>query len=166
MIQTRTLAVADWPLWRELRLSALAEAPHAFGSTLARWQGEGDSAERWRARLATENSHHVLATAQGRPVGMASGMPTQTPGTAELMSMWVSPTVRGRGVGDLLIADVERWARGRHLDTLRLAVFPDNTAALALYRRAGFIPSGERDRQLPSGPAQELVMTKRSREAW
>ena len=161
MIETHRLAVDDWPLWREVRLAALAEAPHAFGSTLAQWQGEGDHPERWRARLATEGSHHVLALTEGRPVGMASGMPTDDPGAAELMSMWVSPTVRGQGAGDLLIADVEHWARERHLETLRLAVFPDNTAALALYQRAGFTPSGERDRQLPNGPTQELVMTKR-----
>lgn len=31
MIETRTLAVSDWPLWREVRLAALAEAPYAFG---------------------------------------------------------------------------------------------------------------------------------------
>lgn len=92
---------------------------------------------------------------------MASGMPTDTPGTSELMSMWVSPTVRGQGAGDLLIADVERWARAHHLNTLRLAVFPTNTAALTLYQRAGFTPAGERDRHLPTGPTQELVMAKR-----
>ena len=41
----------DWQLWRELRLAALAEAPDAFGSTLAEWSGAGDTEQRWRTRL-------------------------------------------------------------------------------------------------------------------
>ncbi|PZG66474.1 GNAT family N-acetyltransferase, partial [Streptomyces sp. NTH33] len=31
-------------------------------------------------------------------------------GACELRSVWVSPQARGRGVGDRLIAAVERWA--------------------------------------------------------
>lgn len=46
----------DWPIWRELRLAALAEAPQAFGSRLADWQGEGDREERWRDRLSIPGS--------------------------------------------------------------------------------------------------------------
>lgn len=41
----------SWRMWRELRLAALAEAPNAFGSTLAEWSGAGDTEQRWRARL-------------------------------------------------------------------------------------------------------------------
>jgi hypothetical protein len=52
MLELRTLESDDWRLWRELRLGALAEAPHAFGSTLAEWQGPGDREERWRSRLS------------------------------------------------------------------------------------------------------------------
>lgn len=53
MLQLRVLAPEDWRLWRGLRLEALREAPYAFGSKLADWQGDGDTQERWRDRLAT-----------------------------------------------------------------------------------------------------------------
>ncbi|MFD9791487.1 GNAT family N-acetyltransferase [Streptomyces sp. NPDC059070] len=45
----------------------------------------------------------------GLPVGMASGVPGEGAESVELISMWVSPSARGRGVGDHLIRAVERW---------------------------------------------------------
>ncbi|WP_226874350.1 GNAT family N-acetyltransferase [Microbispora sitophila] len=87
MIELRVLSEDDWPIWRGLRLAALAEAPQAFGSTLSEWQGEGDREERWRARLAIPGSHNVIAMIDDRPVGMVSGIPAETTGEAELISL-------------------------------------------------------------------------------
>ena len=87
MIELRTLTPDDWPTWRELRLAALADAPYAFGSRLADWQGDGDRAERWRARLEMPGSYNVVAVLDGRPVGMITGVPGDEPGVAELISM-------------------------------------------------------------------------------
>ncbi|HEX5569527.1 MAG TPA: GNAT family N-acetyltransferase, partial [Streptomyces sp.] len=60
MIEIRTVTSDDWALWRELRLAALTEAPHAFGSRLADWQGAGDREERWRARLDIPGARHFV----------------------------------------------------------------------------------------------------------
>jgi hypothetical protein len=70
VLALRTLAPEDWPVWRGLRLAALAEAPYAFGSTLADWQGTGDREERWRARVQIPGSHNVVAVLDGQPVGL------------------------------------------------------------------------------------------------
>jgi ribosomal protein S18 acetylase RimI-like enzyme len=156
VIELRTLGPDDWPAWRELRLAALTEAPHAFGATLAEWQGDGDRERRWRERLS--DSHNVLASVDGRPVGMASGVPLG--GRTELISMWVSPTARGLGVGDRLIADIARWAADRRAAALYLSVKPDNTAAIALYARNGFVDTGERGDLLPDGVRREIVMAR------
>jgi ribosomal protein S18 acetylase RimI-like enzyme len=69
---------------------------------------------------------------------MASGVPTAEDGVAELISMWVSPAARGHGVGNDLIAGIERWARRSRAQILRLCVMRDNERAIALYRRNGF----------------------------
>ncbi len=53
VIEVRVVTADAWRAWRQLRLSALAQAPAAFGSTLAQWSGPGDIEERWCARLAT-----------------------------------------------------------------------------------------------------------------
>lgn len=160
MIELRFLGPDDWPVWRDLRLAALAEAPYAFGSTLAQWQGDGDREERWRDRLAIPGSRNVVAAGADGPVGMASGVPGGQPDAAELISMWVSPAARGRGVGDLLIAEIARWAARRGATVLRLSVMPDNRAAAALYERHGFQDTGEPGDLLPDGVRREVVMAK------
>jgi ribosomal protein S18 acetylase RimI-like enzyme len=160
VIELRVLTPDDWPAWRELRLAALAEAPYAFGSRLADWQGEGDRGERWRARLDIPGSHNLLAVIEGRPVGMASGVPTDDRGVVQLISMWVHPLARGRGVGDQLVGAVERWARHVRADVLRLAVAKGNEAAAALYRRNGFHPTGVPGDPMLDGMRREQIMAK------
>jgi hypothetical protein len=83
VIKLCVLSPDDWPLWRRLRLAALAEAPYAFGSRLADWQGDGDRAERWRDRLALPGSYNVVALLDEQPAGMASGVPADEPGVVE-----------------------------------------------------------------------------------
>ncbi|MDT0469467.1 GNAT family N-acetyltransferase [Streptomyces gibsoniae] len=160
MIELSSLGPDDWPVWRELRLAALTEAPYAFGSTLAEWQGQGDREERWRARLGIPGSRNVVAVWQDGPVGMVSGVPAEHPDVAELISLWVSPRVRGQGVGDLLIEEIARWAVRRDARTLRLSVMPDNRAAIALYERHGFKDTGELGDLSPDGVRRELVLAK------
>jgi ribosomal protein S18 acetylase RimI-like enzyme len=156
--EIRVLVPDDWKTWRELRLIALEEAAYAFGSRLADWQGDGDREERWRARLEIPGQH-LVAMLDGRPVGIASGVPTDDAGVAELISMWVHPTARGKGVGDELIRAVERWARATGAAVLRLTVMDGNAAAAALYERNGFRYTGELGDVLADG-RRELVMFK------
>ncbi|MGC4756445.1 GNAT family N-acetyltransferase [Micromonospora trifolii] len=160
MIEIRVLSSDDWPAWRELRLAALTEAPGAFGSRLADWQGDGDREQRWRDRLSIPGSHNLVATLGGRPVAMSSGVPTADPLTMDLISMWVHPDARGRGVGDRLLDEVARWARERGADRLRLTVMPDNTRAKALYHRVGFTLTDELGDLLPDGVSREQVMLR------
>lgn len=160
MIELRELSTDDWRVWRELRLAALAEAPYAFGSRLADWQGAGDREERWRDRLSIPGSCNIVALLDGQPAGMASGIPGDRAGEAELISMWVSPAARGQGVGDFLIAAVERWARCYGAGVLKLAVAEGNPSARALYRRSGFEDTAELGDLMPDGVRREVVMAK------
>jgi ribosomal protein S18 acetylase RimI-like enzyme len=160
MTELWVLTPDDWARWRALRLAALADAPYAFGSGLADWQGEGDREARWRARLGIPGSCNFVAAIDGKPVGMASGVPGPRHGVVELISMWVSPEVRGRGVGDHLVRAVEQWARHVRASTLQLAVAPGNTRAVALYRRNGLQDTGRLGDVLPD-EQHERIMAKR-----
>lgn len=158
MTELRVLTPDDWMIWRALRLQALAEAPYAFSSVLADWQGEGDREDRWRGRLSIPGSHNVVALADGDPVGMASGVPTDLDGEVEVISMWVAPQARGREIGDALLQAVAQWARYGGARRLRLAVGDGNAAATSLYLRNGFSLTGELGDLMPDGVRRELIM--------
>jgi ribosomal protein S18 acetylase RimI-like enzyme len=159
VIELRVLTSDDWAMWRELRIAALGEAPNAFNTRLADVQGDRDREKRWRARLELSGSHNLIAMLDGRPAGMASGVPTAEDGVAELISMWVSPAARGHGVGDELIAGVERWARRSRAQVLRLCVMRENERAIALYRRNGFADTDEQGDH--DGASRQLALVKK-----
>jgi ribosomal protein S18 acetylase RimI-like enzyme len=158
MVEIHVLTPDDWRTWRHLRLAALTEAPYAFGSQLADWTGDGDAEERWRARLSIPESHNAVALLDGHGVGMATGVPTSDVGIVELISMWVAPGARGRGVGDALVRDIEGWARSIGARVLRLSVAEDNAHGALLYQRHGFRYTGELGDLMADGVRRERVM--------
>ena len=69
---------------------------------------------------------------------MATGIPGDEPGEAQLISMWVAPKARGQRVGDTLISEIESCAHTATYARLLLLVKADNPAAIRLYERNGF----------------------------
>jgi ribosomal protein S18 acetylase RimI-like enzyme len=145
VIELRRLTPDEWRLWRDVRLRALSEAPAAFGSTLAQWQGEDHDLEvRWRARLEEVPFNVVAVAEEGGPaVGQVSGVGPDDERRVELISMWVDPAARGTGVGEALIDAVLRWAREQEAPTVVLSVKERNEPAIRLYRRMGFVRTEE-----------------------
>ena len=66
-------------------------------------------------------------------------------GVADI-GMMVAKDWRGRGVGRALIEAGVQWAREAGAHKASLEVWPHNTAAIALYRRIGFVEEGRRRR--------------------
>jgi GNAT superfamily N-acetyltransferase len=145
----------DWAAWRDLRLQALLDAPTAFGST---YQSQvGRTEQQWRDRLDPSNGMTCLSMLGDRIVGMAAGYP-EGDGVVELISMWVSPEARGRGVGDALVDEVVRWAAEQRAEAVQLWVTSGHATAERLYARHGFVRTGA-TQPLPSDPAiDELAM--------
>ena len=63
------------------------------------------------------------------------------------LAMVVAREWRGRGVGSALMAAGIERSRERDLHKLVLDVFPHNAAAIALYRKFGFVQEGRRVKQ-------------------
>jgi RimJ/RimL family protein N-acetyltransferase len=64
------------------------------------------------------------------------------------IGMMVAADWRGKGVGTALVAAAVDWARARGLHKLTLSVFPQNEAAVALYRKFGFVDEGRRSKHI------------------
>lgn len=64
------------------------------------------------------------------------------------IGMLVAADWRGRGIGTALVETAIDWARNRGLHKLTLSVFPHNEAAIALYRKCGFVEEGRRVKHL------------------
>ena len=61
-------------------------------------------------------------------------------------SVYVHPGHRGRGVGAALLGALIRSSEAAGIWTIQSGVFPENTASLALHKRAGFRIVGVRER--------------------
>ena len=159
MVLVRETATADWRAWRDIRLQALRDAPDAFSSTYAEQHGLGEA--HWRQRAAGGGLFlaSIPDVSAAEPAGMAGGYQA-APGTVELISMFVRPQARGRGVGEALIDAVIGWARDRDATCVHLWVTETNKHARLLYERCGFSLTAERQ-PLPSNPALgEVGMTR------
>jgi GNAT superfamily N-acetyltransferase len=152
----RRLTPDEWQVFRQVRLAALQEAPYAFGSTYER---ESVADERsWRERLA--NRTQLVAEIEGGVAGMAAGIRSDE-SSAALISMWVAPPARGKGVGARLVNAVLDWAEQEGYDSVSLWVTDGNVVAERLYERCGFARTGAVQPIHPSEPRVEYEMSIR-----
>jgi len=155
MVFVRRTTMDQWQALRDIRLAALTDAPDAFLSTYA--EREAFQEADWRRRISREAMFFAYASEVNgtEPVGLVSGL-QEIPGTVELVSLWVRPHARGRGVGEALVTAVIDWARTRNARSVHLWLTETNVHARVLYERCGFSPTGERQ-PLPSNSSLREV---------
>lgn len=143
-MQVRRLKPDEWAAFREIRLRALAEAPDAFGGTLADESTKSD--EHWQTTADPPDGAIFVVDGEAGLVAMvmAGPAPADFAGAAALFSMWVDPSVRRSGLGIALIDAVKAWAVEHGYSMLGLGVTTTNEPAIALYRRLGFADTGDR----------------------
>ena len=138
-IDIKRLAADEGLRLRTIRLRALVDAPDAFGTIYD--EAAAQPLDSWTAQL--QEIATFVAVVNGEDVGLVRGARDDLqPNTAWLISMWVSPEVRGQGVGETLIDAVVEWARVSGARRVLLDVGDHNQPAIALYARKGFEPNG------------------------
>ena len=152
-MELRQTGAGDWEALRRLRLRALADAPGAFASTLEAELAFPD--EVWRRRAGEDPAAATfVASEAGADVGLARVFAEpDPPGRTHLVSMWVDPGHRRRGVARALIDLAIRWAGEHQAEEVVLWVADENAGARRLYEGMGFRPTGERQ-PLPSDLAR------------
>ncbi|WP_425321407.1 GNAT family N-acetyltransferase [Clavibacter zhangzhiyongii] len=142
------LRADDWREYRALRLEMLEDTPLAYLETLeqALTRPESD----WRARTARaeqpgSTAYVAVERATGRWLGAMNAFVAADPTRVMLVSVYITPSARGRGAGvtDLLLDAIIAWARDRpNVRAVRLEVHEDNPRARAYYERRGFRLTG------------------------
>jgi GNAT superfamily N-acetyltransferase len=139
-VEIERLLAGEETRLRTIRLRALRDAPDAFGSTAA--EEAARPPESWKEQLSAFPT--FVAVIERRDVGLARFDPDEECSeTGWLDSMWVSPEVRGTGIGGALIDAVIDFATSAGYARLELDVGDYNTSAIALYVTKGFKVTGE-----------------------
>jgi ribosomal-protein-alanine N-acetyltransferase len=83
---------------------------------------------------------------------------------ADVMTLAVAPRAQGRGLGRLLLDELERRAATRGAAHVILEVRADNPAARGLYERTGYTVISTRRRYYQPGDVDALILRKSLRE--
>ena len=159
----RRIRADEWRELKDIRLRALADAPEAFGTTLAETIAQTD--EDWQQRVISSASgdtrYVAVATTGKRWVGLAGGIFDDDKfGRAQLVSVWVDPSVRRSGLATKLVEAISDWARGRGARTLQLWVTENNEPAKNLYRRLSFVETAESEPVREGADLREIGMRR------
>ena len=104
-----------------------------------------NAADYERRNLANPDILTLVADDDGSIVGRLTGSfaaasAMWTAPNADLVSIHVSPSRRGNGVGAELVAQFRAWATGRSVRQLRVSAYSANQDAIRFYERHGFRP--------------------------
>ncbi len=145
-ISVRRIQPGEGELFRDLRLAALRESPHAFSFTYESaverspesWRDQADSSATGTERCT------LIAFAGGRPVGLgAAYRDGPESGEAELVQFWVRPEWRNRGAGRALLEALVSWCGESGVRRVRARVTAGNDRAARFYERQGFVRDPE-----------------------
>jgi RimJ/RimL family protein N-acetyltransferase len=157
----RRLTGADAEAFRAIRLEGLERHPSAFGASFREESARPLSF--FADRL--EASHVLGAESQGRLVGVAGfqfhdSEKARHRGT--LWGMYMREEARGTGVARRLVDGIVAHARER-VEDIALRVEAENAVAIALYKSAGFVVTGQDARALKVDGVyyDELIMQMR-----
>jgi ribosomal-protein-alanine N-acetyltransferase len=113
------------------------------------------SSEQFWQELAQPTRHYVVATDDSGVLGYAGAFISGA--DADVQTVGVRGERQGGGVATGLLGDLFAESRRRGATHMLLEVRSDNSAAIALYERLGFVRISERPRYYPDG-CSALVM--------
>jgi ribosomal-protein-alanine N-acetyltransferase len=117
------------------------------------------SQQTWWAELAGRPRRDYVAEVEGAEVLGYAGL-DHGGDVADVMTIAVAPSARGRGLGRRLLDELETRARAGRAASVMLEVRADNAAAIGLYDRAGYTVVSTRRRYYQPGDVDALVMRK------
>ncbi len=140
-INARTLGEDEWELYRDVRLTALKDAPEAF---VARYEDEASCDEKfWRERMV--RSRRIVAERKGDTVGLVClGLHNEDADVGEVFGLWTAPSARGDHIARQLVTTAAAQAADDGRKRLYFWAGTDNAPAIGFASSFGFRPTSER----------------------
>ncbi len=159
-ITIRPIRPDEWRRWRETRLRMLRDDADFFATRYEDMVREPDATWRtWVAEAAAGDDKTLFVAEDGDAwLGVVGAFVRINSLEVQLISMWVDPDARGRGVARDLIRAVAEWTFGRGSVRVVLFVQEANTPARKLYERAGFGLTGDRAPASAGRSAFKLIL--------
>ncbi|MEW5745859.1 MAG: GNAT family N-acetyltransferase [Nitrospirota bacterium] len=105
-----------------------------------------------------DRQHNLLlvAVADGAVIGSLAALQADgggRPQTAHVLNigLHIAKEYRGHGIGTEMLKYTAAWARERGFTKLEAAIFTTNKRSLNLFRKAGFVEDGTRQKQIRVG---------------
>jgi phosphinothricin acetyltransferase len=140
IVAVRPMTVADAAAVLRIYQAGLDGGQASFETAAPDWDAFD------RSRLA---GHRYVAVLDDAVAGWVAVSPVSTrPVYAGVVehSVYVDPSVHGRGVGTALLAALIASTERAGIWTIQSGIFPENTTSLRLHQRAGFRVVGIRER--------------------
>ena len=150
----RELGPDDAEAYKALRLKALSEHPEAFGQSFE--EAQQQTIEEIRREIMGWQNVGGFALAAFREGGLISGMVAVGRSKFEKMrhrghvwGVYFDPSTRGKGIATKLFDDIiSRASNSPGLVQLDIEVVTENRVAFDLYRKMGFVVTGEQPRAI------------------
>ena len=159
-INITTLDSKDWQKYKEIRLEMLAGDDSQFGWNIEEALDLTD--QQWQQMA---KSCYIIAMLESLIVGVVNLSFTKAikkRHVAEIGSVFVKPEYRGQGVARSLFQELERIAKSKGVEILKLTVLTNNISAKTLYEKIGFIKTGDIPKSLKNKGIyyDEILMQK------
>jgi GNAT superfamily N-acetyltransferase len=151
---------------RAIRLRMLADAPDAFGGTLADALARPEASWHLQAAALARSTERALFVVEegSRWLGIVGGILERDAEdgelTVEVVAVWVEPAARRRGLAQALVERVVAWATELGAGRACLWVHDANLAAIRLYERLRFVQTEDRAPLGAHGDRTRLLMVR------
>lgn len=138
------------PIFRQLQQDDI----EILGDMHFPWSTRQETIDKWTQYLEEQSKGSRIACivqlrnkiiGYGHLLFHSSYSPFKTNAIPEIQDIWIYENARKKGVGALLIAHLEAFAKERHFDQVGIGVglYKDYGSAQRLYFRLGYQPNGE-----------------------
>jgi ribosomal protein S18 acetylase RimI-like enzyme len=141
VITIRRLQPGEVNLFRQLRLTALQDAPYAFPTTYETALERSDGSWREQAEHTAQGSDRAtfIAFSDELPIGMAALYREKDKAdVGELLQVWLRPEFRGTRVVWSLMDEIFKWAGENNFRSIIAGVTKGNARAVQFYTNYGF----------------------------